>query len=230
MGTAGLLGLRVNGRTWDELARDPRLKVSSYLAACLPRRLPQGYEHKTIEPKTAAMLVENYFYCQICGELFRRPKTIKPCLHKCCSDCISEYIRKYRKECPFCRDEVLSKRTLREDPRFVSVLEAFIKDEQEFTRAQDTEQQALVAQSIQNFQAMEQIRRTKELAGPGASPHRHEDAHAHSPARHAQQLQDHARRLQRTFAAFDQPQQQQPGTRESKREAKAEAHRTRAAK
>ena len=38
--------------------------------------------------------------CPVCTNVYKNPVNVRLCLHKFCSDCIENYIRKYKKECP----------------------------------------------------------------------------------------------------------------------------------
>lgn len=59
-------------------------------------------QHQLINSKLFDRLKE-CLLCQVCSDVFTRPLNVKDCLHKFCAKCIEDYNRKYKKECPQCR-------------------------------------------------------------------------------------------------------------------------------
>lgn len=41
--------------------------------------------------------------CPVCLEIFKNPVRVKGCLHQFCAQCIDDYTRKFKKNCPGCR-------------------------------------------------------------------------------------------------------------------------------
>lgn len=60
--------------------------------------------------------------CPICLDLMRNTQTTKECLHRFCQECIITALRSGNKECPTCRKKLVSKRSLRSDPNFDSLI------------------------------------------------------------------------------------------------------------
>jgi len=63
-------------------------------------------------------LVNDEFECPICLETCTDTRTNPECLHRFCGDCINESLRRCNNECPSCRVNIPTKRTLREDKKF----------------------------------------------------------------------------------------------------------------
>lgn len=61
--------------------------------------------------------------CPICLDMLTTTMTTKECLHRFCHDCIITALRAGNKECPTCRKKLVSKRSLRRDPNFDSLIE-----------------------------------------------------------------------------------------------------------
>lgn len=68
------------------------------------------------------------FKCAICWDLLTHTMTAMECLHRFCSDCISSALRSGNKECPTCRTKLASKRSLRADPNFDTLISAMFPD------------------------------------------------------------------------------------------------------
>ena len=51
---------------------------------------------------------------------------VRQCLHKFCAQCIEDYNRKYKKECPACRTPIGSRRQLRKDNTLHSIISSLI--------------------------------------------------------------------------------------------------------
>ena len=64
--------------------------------------------------------------CPICLDMLTTTMTTKECLHRFCHDCIITALRAGNKECPTCRKKLVSKRSLRRDPNFDSLIEKVI--------------------------------------------------------------------------------------------------------
>ena len=70
----------------------------------------------------------------MCSDVFTRPLNVKDCLHKFCAKCIEDYNRKYKKECPQCRQQILSRRHLREDQALQALISRLISDVARFNQ------------------------------------------------------------------------------------------------
>ena len=58
--------------------------------------------------------------------------TTKECLHRFCHDCIITALRAGNKECPTCRKKLVSKRSLRPDPNFDSIIAKIYPNREEY--------------------------------------------------------------------------------------------------
>ena len=72
--------------------------------------------------------------CSVCAEIYKDPFNVKNCLHKFCANCIEDYNRIYKKECPACRAQIGSRRHLRRDYRLRDIIESLVKDVSLFNR------------------------------------------------------------------------------------------------
>ncbi|KAK0163279.1 hypothetical protein PV327_006979 [Microctonus hyperodae] len=85
-----------------ELQRKPQNIISDQVveSAVMPRSL-----HKEL-------------MCPICLGILKKTMTTKECLHRFCANCIITALRNGNKECPTCREKLISKRSLRPDVNF----------------------------------------------------------------------------------------------------------------
>jgi len=60
--------------------------------------------------------------CPICLNIIQNTLTVMECLHRFCNACISKSLRTGKKECPTCRLPVLSRRNMRPDPNFDTLI------------------------------------------------------------------------------------------------------------
>jgi len=74
--------------------------------------------------------------CPICLDMLTNTMTTKECLHRFCHDCIITALRSGNKECPTCRKKLISKRSLRPDPNFDSLIEKIYPDRDEYEEHQ----------------------------------------------------------------------------------------------
>jgi len=69
-------------------------------------------------------LVDEQFECPICLDTCTDTHINPKCLHRFCGDCIKESLRKCNNECPSCRVHIPTKRTLRKDKRYDTIVSA----------------------------------------------------------------------------------------------------------
>ncbi|XP_010494433.1 PREDICTED: putative E3 ubiquitin-protein ligase RING1a isoform X2 [Camelina sativa] len=62
--------------------------------------------------------------CPICLGIIRKTRTVMECLHRFCQECIDKSMRLGNNECPACRKHCASRRSLRDDPKFDSLIAA----------------------------------------------------------------------------------------------------------
>ncbi|KAM7264406.1 hypothetical protein ACFE04_002089 [Oxalis oulophora] len=70
--------------------------------------------------------------CAICLGIIRRTKMIQDCFHRFCRHCIEEAMQKGKKECPICRQEFASRRSLKDDPGYDTVIAIMFGDITEY--------------------------------------------------------------------------------------------------
>lgn len=66
--------------------------------------------------------------CPICLSVLTNTMTTKDCLHRFCNLCITQSLRKTKKNCPTCRKECPSKRSLRSDEKFDNLIKIIFPD------------------------------------------------------------------------------------------------------
>ncbi|BBM98716.1 E3 ubiquitin-protein ligase RNF1/2 [Marchantia polymorpha subsp. ruderalis] len=66
--------------------------------------------------------------CPICLGIIRKTRTVMECLHRFCRECIDKSMRLGNNECPACRTHCASRRSLRDDPKFDSLIAALYPD------------------------------------------------------------------------------------------------------
>jgi len=66
--------------------------------------------------------------CPVCLSVLTDTMTTKDCLHRFCNGCITQSLRKTKKNCPTCRKECPSKRSLRNDEKFDSLIKIIFPD------------------------------------------------------------------------------------------------------
>ena len=71
---------------------------------------------------------EDALTCPVCFDVFKNPVNVKRCLHKFCQQCIINYNRKEKKECPGCRKSIGSKRHLRLDVKSANIISLLVTD------------------------------------------------------------------------------------------------------
>lgn len=66
--------------------------------------------------------LELYLECPICLDILEDTHVVPACQHRFCGKCIQESLRKCNNECPTCRVHVSTKRSLRTDEVFESLV------------------------------------------------------------------------------------------------------------
>ncbi|XP_042520306.1 putative E3 ubiquitin-protein ligase RING1a [Macadamia integrifolia] len=66
--------------------------------------------------------------CPICLGIIRKTRTVMECLHRFCRECIDKSMRMGNNECPACRTHCASRRSLRDDPNYDSLIAALYPD------------------------------------------------------------------------------------------------------
>lgn len=96
--------------------------------------------------------------CPICLGIIRKTRTVMECLHRFCRECIDKSMRMGNNECPACRKHCASRRSLRDDPNFDSLIATLYPDIdqyeeeelafQEDEKARNKQIQAAIAQTF----------------------------------------------------------------------------------
>ncbi|EPS67741.1 hypothetical protein M569_07032, partial [Genlisea aurea] len=112
--------------------------------------------------------------CPICLGIIRKTRTVMECLHRFCRECIDKSMRLGNNECPACRTHCASRRSLRDDPNYDTLIATLYPDidkyeEEELIfheeeKARNEKIQALIAQTF---------RRQAEALGKKRTPLRY---------------------------------------------------------
>jgi hypothetical protein len=86
----------------------------------------------TAEIAVSPKVLQNELMCPICLDILKSTMTTKECLHRFCHDCIITALRAGNKECPTCRKKLVSKRSLRPDPNFDSIIAKIYPNREEY--------------------------------------------------------------------------------------------------
>ncbi|KAA8519762.1 hypothetical protein F0562_014018 [Nyssa sinensis] len=96
--------------------------------------------------------------CPICLGIIRKTRTVMECLHRFCRECIDKSMRLGNNECPACRTHCASRRSLRDDPNYDTLIAALYPDidkyeEEELAfheeeKARNKQIQASIAQTL----------------------------------------------------------------------------------
>lgn len=78
----------------------------------------------------------SYLYGHFTGT-YQRVMVVKDCLHRFCSECIEKWLRSGHKDCPKCRNQIPSRRSLRPDPIFERMIRRLFPNVKEFEEKND---------------------------------------------------------------------------------------------
>jgi len=98
-----------------------------------PQEIITDHTEIGISPRS----LHNELMCPICLDMLRNTQTTKECLHRFCSECITTALRSGNKECPTCRKKLVSRRSLRSDPNFDSLIDKIYPDRMEYEALQE---------------------------------------------------------------------------------------------
>lgn len=90
-------------------------------------------------------ILESLLTCPICLDVLDQAMVTKACLHRFCKDCITTALRQSNQECPTCRKKMVSRRDLREDPNFDSLINKLFPKRKEIYEKEQEELRKLVA-------------------------------------------------------------------------------------
>ncbi|CAK9161218.1 unnamed protein product [Ilex paraguariensis] len=60
--------------------------------------------------------------------IIKKTRTVMECMHRFCRECIDKAMRLGNNECPACRTHCASRRSLRDDPNFDTLIECLYPD------------------------------------------------------------------------------------------------------
>merc|ERR1712071_522487 len=89
--------------------------------------------------------------CPICLDVLENTMVTKNCLHRFCSECITTALRRGNQECPTCRKKLVSRRCLRPDPNFDSLINKLFPKRKENCEREQLELQTLVSRHAENL-------------------------------------------------------------------------------
>lgn len=86
-----------------------------------PLQIPTRSDKENMVTMKTAVLTD-LLTCPICLDVLENTMVTKNCLHRFCSVCITTALRQSNQECPTCRKKLVSRRCLRPDPNFDSLI------------------------------------------------------------------------------------------------------------
>jgi hypothetical protein len=69
-------------------------------------------------------------------------------LHKFCQKCIEDYNRKYKKECPQCRNQILSRRHLRLDLTMQGIIGKLVENLEDFNEVEEKRRRVKISKTL----------------------------------------------------------------------------------
>merc|ERR1712178_567462 len=89
--------------------------------------------------------------CTICLDVLDNTMVTKNCLHRFCADCITTALRRGNQECPNCRKKLVSRRCLRPDPNFDSLINRLFPGRKEAMEKENEKMLSLVNKHSENL-------------------------------------------------------------------------------
>uniref|UniRef100_A0A6A7FVP9 RING-type E3 ubiquitin transferase n=2 Tax=Hirondellea gigas TaxID=1518452 RepID=A0A6A7FVP9_9CRUS len=100
-------------------------------------RTPQEAITDHTEIAVSPRSLHSELMCPICLDMLKNTMTTKECLHRFCQECIITALRSGNKECPTCRKKLVSKRSLRPDPNFDTLISKIYPSRDEYEQHQE---------------------------------------------------------------------------------------------
>lgn len=91
--------------------------------------------------------LNTYITCAVCLGIIRQCHVVLNCLHRFCAKCIGDSLRFGKKECPQCRTHCPSKRSLRHDLVFDSIIELIYPDLDQIEAERENETERIIRAS-----------------------------------------------------------------------------------
>merc|ERR1712157_630193 len=140
---------RVSSRTYRELNLIQKMSSkNSQLNLYELHRKPLQLKKRSDKDNKISIkssILESLLTCPICLDVLDHVMVTKACLHRFCKDCITTALRQSNQECPTCRQKIVSKRDLREDPNFDSLINKLFPQRKEVYEKEQEELRKLVA-------------------------------------------------------------------------------------
>ncbi|CAK9291271.1 unnamed protein product [Gordionus sp. m RMFG-2023] len=111
-------------------------------------RLPQKIIEDDTKIAISSRSLNSELMCPICLDMLKNTMTTKECLHRFCQECIITALRSGNKECPTCRKKLISKRSLRPDPNFDSLIAKIYPYREEYETKKERKWANLSIQTI----------------------------------------------------------------------------------
>ncbi|AFZ81670.1 hypothetical protein BEWA_010870 [Theileria equi strain WA] len=138
-----LAGSLTCGLTVFEVVRNPRMA--------------DKFEYQNLQTSLNESGLRDEISCAICSGIVHKCVVIKTCLHRFCSSCIEKCVRIGLRECPKCRKHVPSRRFLKPDPIYDSIISRLIPNVKVFEELSDTIIMA-INKGMKNDSTIEAIR------------------------------------------------------------------------
>ena len=119
--------------------------------------IPPDLETASVE----VQLLNVELSCPICLRLMREPMATV-CLHRFCKDCINRHHHHNNKQCPSCRTEIRTLRTMRPDRSLATLISKLYPDIEAFEREEEEETRKENAARIEAHAAQMAIMRQRQ--------------------------------------------------------------------
>lgn len=116
---------------------EPAVNKSWELSLYELHRTPQEAITDNTEIAVSPRSLHSELMCPICLDMLKNTMTTKECLHRFCQECIITALRSGNKECPTCRKKLVSKRSLRPDPNFDTLISKIYPSRDEYEQIQE---------------------------------------------------------------------------------------------
>ena len=118
---------------------------------CRPRVLTDISEADAPLDLATFDLIKERLLCPICTDVFKNPYNVRQCGHKFCQTCIEDFNRLYKKECPSCRTNIGSRRSLRRDTVLTELLGKLITDTDKFNAIEERRRESQLRGAAQVY-------------------------------------------------------------------------------
>jgi len=110
-----------------------------------PLQIPAKPDKENLVTMKTTVLTD-LLTCPICLDVLENTMVTKNCLHRFCSECITTALRRGNQECPTCRKKLVSRRCLRPDPNFDSLITKLFPDRKDAGDKEETDLMNLIKQ------------------------------------------------------------------------------------